>query len=392
VTVVGWLSATEAAERLGVKPATLYAYVSRGVLARRVGDDGRTSWFDPAVVDRVAARRRGNRRTVEGAVEVPLRTAITRISDEGVWFRGRALAGLVGRHRFEAIADLVITGELSDGDGWPPTRRSAIGVSDAGSPTDRMIEIVLREASFDLDRSDRSPLHVASVARHLIVASASGVPGSARRPLDKSVAALLAARVSPGPPTRPFTDVIDTALAIMVDHDLATSTLAARVAASTRADVYSTMVAALATLGGPLHGLASRATHEFFELAAQTSPDEAVTVTLADGGRLPGWGHRIYRDVDPRASLLLTALRRAGAPREPMALVERVRRAGAARVRVHPNVDFALAAMSYVYGLSPMVGEYVMGVSRLAGWAAHVIEEYDEAPLRFRPRARYVGR
>jgi citrate synthase len=388
--MIGMMSVAEAAGRLGVKPATLYAYVSRGSIRRMVGDDGRTSWFDPADVERLAVGRRGNRRTVEGAVEVPLRTAITRIADEGVWFRGRSVAALVGRHRFEAIADLVITGTLSDGTAWPTTR-AVVSRPGALRPTDRLIDVVFGVAARDARRDDRSADHVADVARNLIVASADGVPGFGRRPLDRSVAAVVAARLSPAPPSRALVDVVDTALALMVDHDLATSTLAARVAASTWADPYSAIVAALATLGGPLHGLASTAAHAFFERAEATSAERVVTEMLEKGERLPGWGHRIYRDVDPRASLLLAALKRAGAPRERLAVVEQVRRAAAARVRVHPNVDFALAAMSFAYGMAPVAGEYVMGVARIGGWAAHLIEEYSESPLRFRPRARYVG-
>jgi citrate synthase len=386
----GMMSVTDAASRLGVKPATLYAYVSRGSLRRVVGDDGRTSWFDPTDIERLAVGRRSNRRAVEGVVEVPLRTAITRIADEGVWFRGRSVAALVGRHRFEAIADLVITGTLSDGTGWPTTR-AVLSRPAALRPTDRLIDVAFGVAARDARRDERSADHVADVARSLIVAAADGVPGFARRPLDRSVAAVVAARLSPGPPSRALVDVVDTALSLMVDHDLATSTLAARVAASTWADPYSAIVAALATLGGPLHGLASTATHAFFERAAAMSADVVVTEMLAKGERLPGWGHRIYRDVDPRAALLLSALKRAGASRERLAVVDQVRRSAASRVRVFPNVDFALAAMSFAYGMAPVAGEYVMGVARIGGWAAHLIEEYGEPPLRFRPRARYVG-
>jgi citrate synthase len=386
----GLMSVSDAAARLGVKPATLYAYVSRGSICRVIGDDGRTSWFDPTDIERLAIGRRGHRRAAEGVVEVPLRTAITRIADEGVWFRGRSVATLVGRHRFEAIADLVMTGTLSDGTAWPTTR-AVVSRPGALRPTDRLIDVVFGVAARDARRDDRAAEHVVSAARNLIVAAADSVPGFGRRPLNRSVAAVVAARLSPTPPSLALVDVVDTALAIMVDHDLATSTLATRVAASTWADPYSAIVAALATLGGPLHGLASTATHAFFERAAATSAERVVTEMLASGERLPGWGHRIYRDVDPRASLLLAALKRAGASREKMAVVDQVRRAGAARVRVHPNVDFALAAMSFAYAMAPVAGEYVMGIARIGGWAAHLVEEYSEPPLRFRPRARYIG-
>jgi citrate synthase len=186
-------------------------------------------------------------------------------------------------------------------------------------------------------------------------------------------------------------ELTDVALSLMVDHDLASSTFAARIAASTRADVYNAVIAGLATLSGPLHGSASAAAHAVFAAAQHSNANTAVEAALANGGRLAGWGHRIYRDVDPRASLLLGALKRAGAPREAIVTIEAVRRAGAQAISVHPNIDFALAALTFAYGLPADSAEYIMAIARTAGWAAHVQEEYDETPLRFRPRAKYAG-
>jgi citrate synthase len=384
------LTANEASERLGIKPQTLYAYVSRGIIRRQVSDDGRTSRFDPADVDRLAAARRRRRPTV-GAVEIPLRTAITRIADEGVWFRGRSLASLAGRSSFESIADLVLTGQLStDSRQWPrpvPVPHLLLGTH--AQPTDRLIAVALACAAGDAERADHS--QVAAIARRLIVTFAETTPGSARRPLNGSVAARFAARVFPRPPTMPQIEVTGLALSLMVDHDLASSTLAARVAASTRADVYNAVIAGLATLSGPLHGSASGLAHDVLVRAAAVGPRAAVAEALVASRRLAGWGHRIYRDVDPRAALLLPALRRAGASRDRMALVDGVRREGAARVSVHPNVDFALAAFLFAFDLSRDVGEHLMATARTAGWAAHAVEEYGEPGLRFRPRARYIG-
>lgn len=391
------ISAAEAAALLGVKPATLYAYVSRNRLARVVGDDGRTSWFNRADIDRMIGSRR--RRSTEGAVEVPLVTGITRIADEGVWFRGRSLADLIGKHGFESVADLVLAGGISSGEGWPaPVRVATAEGAESGqsepslSPIDRMIRAALVVAARDPYRGSTDAEHATGTARLLVATFADLAPISRRRPIDNRVAARLAARVSPRPPSTDLVDVMDVALTLMVDHDLASSTLAARVAASTRSDVYGCVIAALATLGGPLHGTAALATHRLYERAAATSAEAAVAAAVSGGGRLPGWGHRVYRGVDPRATILLQALRRSGGNTDRLRVVDDVRRVAGGSLSVHPNVDFAMGALTFVHGLPGESSEYIMAVARTAGWVAHVAEEYSERPLRFRPTARYIGR
>jgi citrate synthase len=388
MAIDGRLTVAEACERLGVKRETLYAYVSRGMILRHRAGDGRSSRFEIADVDRLVARRR--RRAAVGAVEIPLRTSITRIADEGVWFRGRSLAALVGRSSFESVADLILTGALTaDTTQWPrPTPVGPVELGRFATPTDRLISVALVCAAGDGERSD--PSRTAAIARRLIVTFAETTPGSTRRPSGASVAARFAARVFPRPPTAAQVEVTDIALSIMVDHDLASSTLAARVAASTRADVYNSVVAGLATLSGPLHGSASALAYDVFHRAGEVGARLAVSEALVPANRIAGWGHRIYRETDPRATILLAALKRAGAPRDKMAVVEAVRRDAAARVPVHPNIDFALAAYLYAFGLSRDVGEHLMATARTAGWAGHTAEEYREASLRFRPRARYV--
>src|SRR5579862_4251740 len=114
-----WLTAGQVAQRLGVKPATVYAYVSRGLLHRQVGDDGRTSRFDPAEVDELARRgrpRRDVRRT--GIVDVVLSTTLTEISDGALRYRGHDAVGLVASSSLEDVAELLWTGQLTDRARW----------------------------------------------------------------------------------------------------------------------------------------------------------------------------------------------------------------------------------------------------------------------------------
>ena len=173
---------------------------------------------------------------------------------------------------------------------------------------------------------------------------------------------------------------------LLADHELATSTLAVRVAASVRTDAYAALVAGLTTVSGRLHGSAAAAAHGLLVEAAERGAVAAIARRRAAGERLPGFGHTVYRTGDPRLAPLLDAVRRIPDPDDHLAVVDAVLHE-AGRVVVHrPNVDFGLAALSYVAGLDPDVP--IFAVARLAGWAAHFEEELAERPVRYRGLAR----
>ena len=181
------------------------------------------------------------------------------------------------------------------------------------------------------------------------------------------------------------------ALVLLADHELAASTLAVRVAASVRADPYAAVATGLGALGGPLHGGASLGAEAM--LAAAAGPRDAAGVVgdlLRRTGRVPGFGHFVYRAGDPRAVCLLDLVAR-GAPESPrLAVAQAVRAEMRRRALPEPNIDFALAVLADVAGMISGAGEAVFAVARTAGWIAHALEEYArEVPLR--PRAVYTG-
>jgi citrate synthase len=189
-----------------------------------------------------------------------------------------------------------------------------------------------------------------------------------------------------------WTPVLDTALVLLADHDLAASTFAARVAASTRADPYSVILAGLGALGGPLHGAASAPVHDLFEHARQASVPHAVGAASRDDRRVGGFGHFLYPRGDPRAVVLLEHVRKVADRTPQWRVVDEVRRLVSQRRDEEPTVDFALAALTFCAGMHREAGEAIFAIARAAGWVAHALDEYAEAPLRFRPVARYVGR
>ncbi len=184
---------------------------------------------------------------------------------------------------------------------------------------------------------------------------------------------------------------LDAALVLLADHELATSTLAARVAASTRANPFACVLAAIGAVSGPLHGRAAIGTHRVLaEALATGNPGAAVEGALEAGDRIPGFGHVLYEGVDPRATLLLEHVDTvAGA--EVATTIEAVRRIGTDATGAAPNIDFALGALALAGSMPFGATEGVFTIGRTAGWIAHVLEEYEERPLRYRPRAIYTG-
>ena len=181
---------------------------------------------------------------------------------------------------------------------------------------------------------------------------------------------------------------VNAALVLMADHELATSTMAVRVAASVRSDPYDALLAGLATLAGPLHGGASQQAYEMLVVAERDGVPRALNDVLREQGRLPGFGHSVYKSGDPRFGALL-ALAEPLLGDERRAIVHEVMALAAAHDVPLANCDLALAALSWGTGMPPDTGRTIFAVARVAGWTAHYMEELTERPLRFRARAVY---
>ena len=182
---------------------------------------------------------------------------------------------------------------------------------------------------------------------------------------------------------------VDTALVVLADHELATSTMAVRLAASTRADVYDAMLAGLSTLAGPLHGGASPNAYALLEAIERHGVRRGLDDTLRWKGRLPGFGHSVYRDGDARFSALWQRFEEFARPDERRRVEELLDLAAREDIPF-PNVDLGLAALAWVTGMAPDAGQVIFMVARLVGWVAHYLEELDERPLRYRARAVYA--
>ncbi len=376
------ITTQEAARRLGVKVPTLYAYVSRGLLHSHPDPSRRGSLFELDDVEALARRSRVGRETATRLATVT--TGVTRLDlRAGPVYRGRPAVELAEDLLFEQVAELLWHSE-APGD-W---RAPELGTCPLANTFDRMRWALLMCGATDNLRADLRPEAVARAARRsaaaLTAAVGAGPPGEdPTAPLAERLAARLAtqsdARLAPA---------VNAALVLLADHELATSTMAVRIAASVRADPYDALAAGLATLAGPLHGGASQMAYELLAAAGRDGASRALNDALREQGRLPGFGHAVYKSGDPRFEPLL-ALAWPALNEDGRALVQEVLDLAAAHDVPAANCDLALAALSWGTGMPSDTGRTIFAVARIAGWAAHYMEELAERPLRFRARAVY---
>jgi citrate synthase len=390
------LTATQVADRLGVALPTVYAYASRGSLTRRPGPGGRASRYDADEVEVLAqrARPRSSRRR-PGAIDVVIGTTVSEIGDGWIRYRDHDLMALVER-RFEDVAHLLWTGDLpepSPAGSWPDLDNTPLRQMVAADAT--RVARALPVASSNLARlAVGAAAASCSLADEVIDPSAAGavlvdalvasldVIGRTDPGPRASVAARLWARVSPLAPTAPRVRVLDRALVLLAEHELATSTLAVRVAASTGAGPAEAVLAGLGAVCGPLHGQAPGTVHRRLLTASAAAP---VQPSGDDRPHAEGFGHVVHQRGDPRFPLLedrVVALASPSAQR----VIEGDLAAHAAAGTPPPNVDAALGALAYVARCPPGSTEAIFAIARTAGWLAHAFEEADERPLRFRGR------
>jgi citrate synthase len=320
--------------------------------------------------------------------EPVLPTRICAVGPDGPRYRGQAATELARRGTpFHDVCALLWAGAPGAGAATAPVRKGRAHPD--GDPILRLMEVALAGL-----RRSSAPFGLAPEVERgrawsllLAFAGAAG-PGSPRgATVDPAVLLLESFGVAP---TAARQRLANAALVLCADHELNASTFAARVAASTGADLQACLLAALATFLGPRHGSASRAVEALLDEVGR--PGRAETVVRARttrGEGMPGFGHPLYPAGDPRAVALLALVGEGRATprlRVLLAVIE-----ATARVRgERPNIDAALVAAGLALGLPRGAGVPLFAVGRTAGWVAHVLEQR-ESPAVLRPRARYVG-
>jgi citrate synthase len=381
-----WITTTQAAQRLGVKRATLYSYVSRGVLRSERRPGQQESLFDRAQVEAMASASRRPGTTQPLLRFRSVATAVSGLRDGALYVRDAALARLAAEGDLEAAVRLVLG--LAPGSGplveVTPPPRTAAPLLKALPLTRRLPAAVQLLGSADPIAYDLSPESAARSA-HRVVTQAVLLIGDGRtEPLERGIGRLLSGRDLSAAESR----CLATLLIVLLDHGLTASTIAARVAASTRAPVHDCLLAAYATMAGPLHGAASLAAHDllsgFRAAATERVPADALVRVMLRHRSLPGFGHVVYEGADPRVEMVLDALWALPDTAPLRADVEELVALVGRRTGAWPNVDLAIAALAIALGMPAEAGLVLFQVARSFGVAAHVIEEYAEQPLRWR--------
>jgi citrate synthase len=395
-----YLPAQEAASRLGVSLSTLYAYVSRGRIDSRPGSDGRSREYSAGDIEALIERRQAGRGAAQAAAHslawgLPvLETRISLIRPHGHYYRGQSAIGLA-----ESGATLEDTARLLWGCGehdpfahapprhWSEPVASMLGYR-ALPPLARMAA-ALPLLALDAEHTHSShPQHRRSYAAQL---------------LRETVALLCATHPDTLPIHQQITaswrsekkglpELVRCALVLCADHELNASAFATRVAASTGASLHAAASAGLATLSGPHHGGATSRAYVFIQdLLCERRATDKVRERLQRGDTIPGLGHPLYAEGDPRAQTLMNALRETRPHPARLARIQGLADAVQTLCGLRPNLDFALAAIACTYELDADAAMTIFAAGRMAGWLAHALEQQESGSL-IRPRANYVGR
>jgi citrate synthase len=211
---------------------------------------------------------------------------------------------------------------------------------------------------------------------------------------DLNHAANFAYMLTGKPPNETIVQALDIALILHADHELNASTFAGRVTAATLSDIYSATTSALGALKGPLHGGANEAVMRMLlEIGEPSRVDAYVRDLFERKQKIPGFGHRVYRTEDPRATHLRRMSREAGEREGQPKWYEmsaRIEQLVKSEKQLNANVDFYSASTYYVIGLPIDMFTPFFAVSRMSGWTAHILEQYSNNRL-IRPRAEYIG-
>lgn len=371
-----WISMAQACSQLGVRPQTIYAYVSRGKLEVMPDPaDTRRSLYRAEDVAGLAKRKQAGRKhetlatnTLFGA-EPSIPTAISTFHRQRLYYRGQDAITLAGSASLEEAAQLL----------WQADQQADFSCMARVATPGRVAAFTSLAALAASGHSTHGRmtrvLHLESQSLVGQLANAFGAQHG-KRPLHLRFAQ--AWKLSPQ-----AAELLRTAMVLLVDHELTSSAFAARIAASTGASLPACLLSGLTTLSGPLHGDASGRVKALFNDVERQGEDQVIAHYLSTGLPLAGFGHHLYPDGDPRAAALLARF-------EPADVITRFIGKATQLTGLHPNIDVALAALAAHCKLPDDAAFGLFATARSIGLLAHCLEQLSVAQV-IRPRGRYVG-
>jgi citrate synthase len=407
-----FVGARQAAEFLGIKLETLYAYTSRGWIRSRPSGSGRERLYMNEDLERLKVRREarsGHTALAAAALrweEPVLDSSISTITALGPVYRGVPAVELARRGvSFEQVATLLWTGELPENTVEFSSRMPSL-------PHNHLQALISQQSTPMSVLSVLVPLlaHVGGAgvvvptpntidwerARSLVkqLASYVGFPQSQEKTREALQAKSIADSVLislHGTHTPEAVEAVNRALILCADHELNASAFAARVTASTGANLYACVTSALATLSGPQHGgLCDRVDVLLREISRAERTAAVLQERAEREESVPGFGHPLYPKGDPRAVLLLEDAHKLGSGQPLMKVIETILELMAESDRELPTLDLGLVALTAALKMPPGSASALFAVGRSVGWIAHIMEQRVAGYL-LRPRARYTG-
>jgi citrate synthase len=343
-------------------------------------------------------------------------TAISTLAG-GLQYRGYRVEELANHATFEEVAYLLLHGELPKAAELAEFRKrlaaaeavpqSVIAALRTIPPTAPLMDVMRSGASllahWDAEVSDNSheanvrkaerllaQLPVVMAARQRLLAGKEPVPPDTSRSLAANVLWMLNRR----PPSERAVKAMDVSLILYAEHEYNASTFTARVVSSTLSDLHSAVTAAIGALKGPLHGGANERVLEVLQEVGTADRAEAwIREALANKRRIMGFGHRVYKTGDPRATYLKTLcgeLAKETGHEDMERMAEVIETVVRTEKKLPPNLDWPSARLYHYLELAAELYTPLFVISRVAGWSAHVIEQLDNNRL-IRPRSRYTG-
>ncbi len=391
------LTSKEAARRLGVSAATLYAYVSRGLLRSEAAQGQRERRYRADDISRLKRQRDVGRKAEAIAANAldfgtpVLESSLTLIKDGRFYYRGHDATRLARSSSLEQVAELLwecddrpfAAGNLP---AMSESLRRAWHAAETLSVVDACLVLLPAAARWDHSAwvADR-PIMLETGVRILRLLAAAVIRQSpSDQPIHQQLAAAWHASTEGA-------RLIRAALVLSADHEFNASAFAARVVASTGANLHASTVAGLAAINGPRHGGLTRLVRAMFD-ELQEVPDisAALGARLREQSGLPGFGHPLYPDGDIRAEVLLEMLRDIAPDSAELARARQIAKAGETLTNRRPNLDFATVTIERTLGLPEDSALAMFLLGRTVGWIGHALEQAANGAL-IRPRARYTG-
>jgi len=388
-----YLNAREAASELAISPATLYAYVSRGLIrSEPITAGGRGRRYRAEDVRSLKNRRAP---LVEGqglkSADLPVMdSAVSTITEDGPVYRGVLATSLAQAATFEQAASLLWDAKTVDPftpDNLPHISKemaAMLAATDRAAPIDRAIAVLTLATDTDPAAFNATPEGRAIVGAKILRLVAAAILRTPPKwmPIHEQITrawALNHAHAS---------DLIRRVLVLLADHELNPSTFTVRCAASTGLSLYDALIPGLVALKGPRHGGVGPQASRLLETLLAGDAPAIIRERVALGERFPGFGHVVYGDRDPRALSIFEALVKTGDIDERLT-IEFPHRIYEATGQF-PNCDYALAVMRHALDMPKGSETTIFALARTAGWIAHASEQLESRKL-IRPRARYTG-